>query len=199
MQLLMNVTAEYGCCLNTVFAEFTGRRYEIILLMYTKIICEFTVTRLMSRLSIQFSLENYTAYVEYHLLDFVQGYIEMIIFMATLVYFQTNPPPYTDAAEQCISTRDSFISDDTCLDYYYTLGERFSAIAVNSAATAICASQTCKNRMSDYIDFLITCRLENIINDDDDDDDVSSIHISAYSNNYQGDCHPSINSVYMNP
>ena len=71
------------------------------------------------------------------------------------------------------------MGDSTCLDYYLTLVERPSATAVNSATTAICGSQTCKNRMSSYIDLLQTCRVENIVNDDDDDDDdddVSSTH-----------------------
>ena len=69
------------------------------------------------------------------------------------------------------------MGDSTCLDYYLTLGERPSATAVNSAATAICASQRCKNRMSSYIDVLKYCRVDNILDDDDDDDDdVSSTH-----------------------
>ena len=57
------------------------------------------------------------------------------------------------------------------MDYYVALSQRSSATAVNEAATAICASQTCKNRMKSYTDFLKTCRVENILIDDEDDDD----------------------------
>ena len=64
------------------------------------------------------------------------------------------------------------MGDDTCLDYYLSLIQRSSATAVNDAATAICASQTCKNRMEGYTDYLTNCRVENIL-DGDDDDDVS--------------------------
>ena len=39
-------------------------------------------------------------------------------------------------------------------------------MAVNTAATAICASQRCKNRMSSYTDYLTTCEVENFLNDD---------------------------------
>lgn len=50
-----------------------------------------------------------------------------------------------------------------------------SATAVTNAANAICSHQTCLNRMNSYIDFLTTCRFENIVDDDDDDDhDVCS-------------------------
>ena len=63
------------------------------------------------------------------------------------------------------------MSDRTCLDSYLSLIERSSATAVNTAASAVCTSQRCKNRMSSYMDYLITCRVENILSDDDDDDD----------------------------
>ena len=65
-----------------------------------------------------------------------------------------------------------FFADDTCLDYYRTLGLYSSATAVNDAATAICASQMCRNRMKSYTDYLLTCRVGNFYNDDDDNDDV---------------------------
>ena len=29
-QVFNNITMEYGCCLNTIFSEFSGRRYEIV-------------------------------------------------------------------------------------------------------------------------------------------------------------------------
>ena len=89
---------------------------------------------------------------------------------------QLDPPTYTAAAERCVSTRNSFIADDTCLDYYYTLGERNSAAEVNNAAFAICGSQRCKNRLSSYTDYLTTCRIESVLDDDDDDDEVRCNH-----------------------
>ena len=30
----MNITRDYGCCLNTLFSEFSGRRYEIMGYVY---------------------------------------------------------------------------------------------------------------------------------------------------------------------
>ena len=65
------------------------------------------------------------------------------------------------------------------MDYYRALALRSSADAVNNAAAVICTSQQCKNRMSSYIDYLITCRvgsIEDDDDDDDDDDDVCSMH-----------------------
>ena len=62
-----------------------------------------------------------------------------------------------------------FFANDICLDYYRTLGLYSSATAVNEAATAICASQRCKNRMKSYTDYLLTCRVGNFYNDDDDE------------------------------
>ena len=63
-----------------------------------------------------------------------------------------------------------FFADDTCLDYYRTLGLLSSATAtVNEAATAICTNQTCMNRMKSYTDYLLTCRVGSFYNDDDDD------------------------------
>ena len=56
------------------------------------------------------------------------------------------------------------------MDYYLSLIQRSSATEVNDGATAICASQTCKNRMRGYMDYLINCRVENILMDDNDDD-----------------------------
>ena len=84
---------------------------------------------------------------------------------------QTTPPPYSVDAEQCVVAGDYFFEDTTCTDYYRALGLRSSASAVNSAATAICANETCLNRMGSYIDYLITCRLGSIEDDDDDDND----------------------------
>ena len=88
---------------------------------------------------------------------------------------QINPPPYSIVAEQCIAAGDSFFSDDNCLKYYRNLGLRSSPTAINDAATAICASQACKNRMDSFINYLLTCRVGSV-DDDDDDDDVCCIH-----------------------
>ena len=75
-----------------------------------------------------------------------------------------------------------------CLDYYVALSERSSSATVNDAATAICTSQRCKNRMRGYMDYLRTCRVENIltdddddVDDDDDDDDVCCTHRHTYT------------------
>ena len=73
---------------------------------------------------------------------------------------QTNPPEYTDAAEQCLTARNSFFGDSTCLTNYLTLSKRSTAGAVNNAATAICSSQRCKNRMSSYTSFLTACQVD---------------------------------------
>ena len=81
------------------------------------------------------------------------------------------PPTYTNAAEQCINARNSFFEDETCLDYYLTLGLRSSADEVNSAAYAICTGPPCYNRMSEYLSYIETCRLGDF-GDDDGDDDV---------------------------
>lgn len=80
---------------------------------------------------------------------------------------QTNSPSYSDAANQCITARNSFFADNTCLNYYRTLGLRPSFTAVNNASTAICASQTCKGRLSSYVNLLITCRVGST--DDDEE------------------------------
>ena len=76
------------------------------------------------------------------------------------ILLQTNPPAYTDAAEQCISARKSFFADDTCLNSYLALSNRSSANAVNKAANAICSSQRCKNRMDSYTNFLTACQVD---------------------------------------
>ena len=80
-------------------------------------------------------------------------------------------PPYTNAAEQCISVGDTFFADDTCLEYYRALSLRSSVTAVNDAANALCASQMCMDRMDSYISYLVTCRVGSIADEDDDDDD----------------------------
>ena len=82
-------------------------------------------------------------------------------------------------AKQCIQAGDSFFADDTCLDFYHTLSLLSSATEVNDAATAICASQKCKNRMSSYTDYLLTCRVGNFYNNDDDDDDNANVCYST--------------------
>ena len=121
----------------------------------------------------QFSLEKCMSYVEYHLVDFVLGYVATYILLAINNYsififiLQINPPSYSNAANQCVRARNSFYADDTCLDYYRNLGMLSSATEVNDAATAICASQRCKNRMSNYNNFLITCQAGSIMEDDD--------------------------------
>jgi len=103
------------------------------------------------------------------------GYIKrltlsLLLILWTLSYvneyllLQTNPPEYTDAAEQCISARNSFFADSTCLANYLTLSKRSTANTVNSAATAICRSQRCKNRMSSYTNFLTACQVDYFVN-----------------------------------
>ena len=60
-----------------------------------------------------------------------------------------------------MAVKSFYEDDDTCTDYYRTLGERSSADAVNDAATAICTDQMCRNRMSNYTDYLMACRVGN--------------------------------------
>lgn len=55
---------------------------------------------------------------------------------------------------------DSFYGDDTCLNYYRTLGQRSSS-GLNDAATEICTNRMCRNRMRSYIDYLIACQVGN--------------------------------------
>ena len=65
---------EHGCCLNTIFSEFSGRRYEIV---HFKVpedkLLIYTAMKLMTKLSMQLLLETYTVHVEYLLVDFVLG------------------------------------------------------------------------------------------------------------------------------
>lgn len=89
-----------------------------------------------------------------------------------VVLHQINQPSYTTAVEQCINARNLFFSDSTCLNHYLIFDRRSSAIVVNSTATAICESQRCKNRMSAYINFLITCQRRSL----EDDKDVHMLH-----------------------
>ena len=100
-------------------------------------------------------------------------YFEKIIIV--LVLFQTTPPLYSDDAEQCVVAGDSFFADTTCLDYYRTLGLRSSATEVDNAANAICANETCMNRMGSYINYLITCQLGSIEDDNDEDNDNNDV------------------------
>ena len=72
--MLLNQISQYGCCFNTIVGESTGRRYEnnngadIQTMMCLSI---RTAMYFMIRLIMQFLLETYTVYVEYHLVDFV--------------------------------------------------------------------------------------------------------------------------------
>lgn len=80
---------------------------------------------------------------------------------------------YTNAAEQCVTAGNTFFANDTCIDYYRTLGDysESTAVELNSAATAICTNNTCLGRWYSYINYLRTCRVGGGDDDDDDDSD----------------------------
>ena len=42
------------------------------------------------------------------------------------------------------------------------LGELSSMDSVQNAAKVICASETCRSRLNDYADYLLTCRVGNL-------------------------------------
>ena len=39
-----SLTAQYGCCFNTITGEFSGRRYEIKVLLYSMFLIYFVYT-----------------------------------------------------------------------------------------------------------------------------------------------------------
>ena len=96
--MLMNWIMDYGCCFNTIIGEFIGRRYDYSADTCTHImslclsIC--TATYFMNRLIMQFLLETYTVYVEYHLEDFVLRYNSKLtlIMYACCVCFALDKP-----------------------------------------------------------------------------------------------------------
>lgn len=84
--------------------------------------------------------------------------------------------PFSADGEACVSAANQFYAqEDVCTNNYRLLGELSTITSVQTAAGAICTSNTCRDRLTSFADLLYACRAGDLYSDDNDDDDDDDV------------------------